>query len=400
MPKEKGEKKYKYYKGSFVVGKKADGTPDRIYVRGKTKKERDEKLAEAKRLYARGLKLGEMTVREWSNRWIAVYKANASDTQKDHYKAKLKRDILPVIGSMRMKDVRASHLQELLNKYKGSKRGTVEKIRHAIRQLFEDAEVEGVIERNPSLRLELPDLEEEPRRPLTLIERQTVLKVAEVHPRGPYILTMLYCGLRRGECAALDRSAVDLEKKRLTISKALSTRKNVGEVAGTKAAKMRKSKGKNDENVGIRVVPIPDVLLPALSALCDGKHEGDILFPKSDGKHATKQTLTWWWNSFSRQCHIAAGAKLYRNAVIYEKSPFGKEVTPHYLRHTYATDLYAAGVDEKARKEFLGHASNDVTDIYTAMSDEAFDRAAVLVNEYYNSEKWGNNGANQNGGGV
>ncbi|MDR0325885.1 MAG: site-specific integrase [Oscillospiraceae bacterium] len=388
MPKEKGSKKNKYYKGSFVIGKKADGTPERVYVRGRTKQERDEKLAEAKRLHARGVMLGDMTVREWSVRWMEIYKANTTRTQHDHYQAKLKYDILPVIGSLRMRDIRLSHLQALLNNYKGGKKGTVEKIRQAVRQLFTDAEVEGIIERNPATRLEMPEVGEEPRRPLTAVERQAVLKVAETHPRGPYVLTMLYCGLRRGETAALDRAAIDLENKRLTVNKSLTFDGNVGDLGGTKAAKMRKNTPRNGEEVGVRVVPIPDALLPILTEQCESKEPGAILFPKGDGKHATGQTLIWWWRSFSRACHITAGAKLYRNAVLYDTSPFGEEVTPHYLRHTYATDLYAAGVDEKARKEFLGHASKDVTETYTAMTDEAFDRASALLNEYYKGEKW------------
>lgn len=119
MPKKN---KDGYYRGSFVVGKKPDGTPDRVTIRGKTQKEFEAKLAEAKRLHARSLALGDTTVREWSERWMKVYKANASDTQKAHYRAKLNLDILPAIGNMRIRDVRASHLQELLNSYAGQKR--------------------------------------------------------------------------------------------------------------------------------------------------------------------------------------------------------------------------------------------------------------------------------------
>lgn len=370
-----------YYRTSFVVGKRPDGTPERVTVRGKTQKEFDEKLAEAKRLHGKGLAMGNMTVFEWSERWMTVYKANATDTQKEHYKAKLKHDIIPAIGSMRIRDVRTSHLQELLNAYAGQKKGTVQKIRIALRQLFEDAETEGIIERNPASRLELPDMEEVVRRPLTALERKTVLAVATTHPRGPYVLTMLYCGLRRGECLALTAGDIDLKGKRLAVKKSWSLRKNIGKEKDTKS------------DAGMREVPIPDLLLPTLHALCNDKKEDALLFPKSDGKHATKQTCTWWWNSFKRQCHIAAGAKVYRNKVLVDSSPFSDDLSPHYLRHTYATDLYAAGVDEKARKAFLGHASNDVTDTYTKMSDAAFDRAAKLINQYYNSKSWDKNGA-------
>ena len=84
-----------------------------------------------------------------------------------------------------------------------------------------------------------------------------------------------------------------------------------------------------------------------------------------------------------RQCHIVAGAKLYRNEVLLDTSPFDDNVTPHFLRHTYATDIYAAGVDEAAQKVFLGHSSSDITDRYRKMNDAAFYRALDVLNQYY-----------------
>lgn len=359
-----------YYRASFNAGKKPDGKENRIVVWGKTEKECKEKYEQARQLYGKGIELGSTTVREWSERWLSVYKANATVTQKAHYEAKLENDILPKIGCMAIREVRKSHLQELLNSYKGGKKGTVSKIKVALQQLFDDAEAEGLVERSPAYKLEMPDIEEKARRPLTSIERAVVIKVAETHPQGLYVLTMLYCGLRRGECIALTVEDVDLEKKKIYVNKSLSLRKNVG------IEKTTKSKA------GLREVPIPEVLYFRIFTYLQNRDKCDILFPKADGKHATKQTCTWWWKSFLRQCHITSGAKLYRNQVQIETSKVSDDLSPHYLRHTYATDLYAAGVDEKARKSFLGHSSTDVTDIYTKMSDEAFGRAAKQINEY------------------
>ena len=384
------KKEYKYYKASFVIGKKADGSPERVYVRGKTKRERDEKLTEAKRLHARGFMVGEMTVREWSERWMATFKSTASIDQRDAYRSRLNKDVLPTIGSMRMKDVRKSVLQELVNTYKDGKWGTVVKIRMTIKQLFRDAVEDGIIERNPAVRLEMPETTEEHRRPLTADERRILLKVSETHPRGLYYLTMMYCGVRRGEDLALTCADVDLTNKRLTINKALYLKGREPELSTTKAAKLRR---RNKDDSSIRVVPIPDILISKLGAWCEGKAPEELLFPKSDGKHATATAAKWWWKTFSRALHIEAGTPLYRNALQYDKAKFDVNVTAHYLRHTYATDLYAAGVDEKARKTFLGHALPDVTDTYTAMSDVAFIRATKLINEYLNSEEWGKYGA-------
>jgi site-specific recombinase XerD len=47
----------------------------------------------------------------------------------------------------------------------------------------------------------------------------------------------------------------------------------------------------------------------------------------------------------------------------------GKKLTPHKLRHTFATSLFRAGVDIKTTQELLGHASIATTQIYTHVED-------------------------------
>jgi integrase len=371
MPDEKApDKKYEYLTATFTAGTRPDGKPNRIYVRGKTKPELKDKLAEAKRLYGLGIDLADTTVRDWSERWMRVYMANKSETQRAHYQTKLDKDILPAIGSMKIKDVRRSHLLELLNAYAGGKKGTVVKIRIAVERLFKDAAAEGLIERNPAIELELPELTEKPRRPLTDIERAVVLEVAKTHPQGAYVLTLLYCGLRRGEATALTVGDIDFKRRMISVNKSLNLRGNARIIKSPKS------------DAGTREVPIPDAIFDVLRAICSGKTPEALLFPRPNGTCATQQGCERWWKSFKRQCHITAGATLYRNAVKVETSPFDDVISPHYLRHTFATDLYSAGVDEKARKYILGHSTNDVTDIYTKMTDTALKRAAAKINAY------------------
>jgi len=47
----------------------------------------------------------------------------------------------------------------------------------------------------------------------------------------------------------------------------------------------------------------------------------------------------------------------------------GKKVTPHKLRHTFATRLHQEQVDIKTIQELLGHASIATTQIYTYVED-------------------------------
>jgi integrase len=400
-PKEpKTPKTPKSVKRSFVTGKTEDGTQKRIVVRGKTGKEAEAKLAEAKRLYARGLQAGELTVREWSERWKKSYKTDVSDHQKNHYSAKLKLDILPVIGDKRMKDITKEDLQTLMDSYKGGKKGTVEKIKQAICLLFADAADEGIIERDPAARLKKPLVVKKARRYLKSIERETLIKVAKTHPHGAFVLTVLYTGTRRGECLALLRSDVDLDKKRISITKALQMDGNRPKLAGTKSAEMKRAKTNEvtlGEDEGHRIVPIPDVLMPVLTKVCADKEPSDVLFPKTNGKYATQMAFNGWWRSIKRNCHITAGAKLYRNKVLIETSPIDDELTLHYLRHTYSQDMLDAQVDSFTRSALMGHSTKDTTANYTKLSDEAIDAALELMNKHLNSKDTGDkSGTNKN----
>ena len=55
---------------------------------------------------------------------------------------------------------------------------------------------------------------------------------------------------------------------------------------------------------------------------------------------------------------------------IIEKAAINKKVTPHVLRHTFATHLLNEGCDILMVKELLGHSSLDTTGIYTHISNE------------------------------
>jgi site-specific recombinase XerD len=56
-------------------------------------------------------------------------------------------------------------------------------------------------------------------------------------------------------------------------------------------------------------------------------------------------------------------------------------VTPHTLRHSFATSLIKKGADIRAVQTLLGHASITTTQIYTHVDDKHLQRVHDLLEE-------------------
>ena len=62
-------------------------------------------------------------------------------------------------------------------------------------------------------------------------------------------------------------------------------------------------------------------------------------------------------------------------------------ITPHQLRHAFATILFDAGIDVKVAQELLGHSSIQVTrDIYTHIRKGRMESTAETLNNYLSGE--------------
>ena len=74
-------------------------------------------------------------------------------------------------------------------------------------------------------------------------------------------------------------------------------------------------------------------------------------------------------------------AKILKNAA--SKAGIRKAVTPHMLRHSFATHLLEQGTDLRYIQELLGHKNSKTTEIYTHVSKRAIDKIKNPVDDFF-----------------
>ena len=340
-------------------GKKYEAT-------GKTELEAMTKLAEKLAAAKRGEELisGAMSVDSWYKEWKATYKDPKGLTDKSlgMYDEKYGGYIKPVIGHMKLRDVKDIHLQRILNGQAGKSQSHVEKLRRVLREMFSRARKSRLIAYDPSVDLELPAAEKGSHRSLTEDERAALLKVAETHRAGLWFLTLLYTGMRPGEAAALNWADVDFKAGMIHVHAALES--GTGRVKGPKT------------EAGVRDIPIHAALLPRLQA-ARGEPFSPV-FPTETGGRQNSGSVYRLWKSFRRAMDIEMGAEVYRNKVV--KSVIADDLTPYCLRHTFATDCARAGVPLETVRWLLGHADISTTaNIYQHRDDTALRHGMALL---------------------
>lgn len=350
------------YTATFTFSEK------RYYVRSSTS-QRDAERKAAKKLAA--LESGvflideNMYLSEYANNWVETYKKGVvSETQYKAYKSRIETYINPHVGIMKMKDIKPSHLQKILNEQAGKSKSHCQKMKITLNAIFAQAVKDGVATKNVADGLSIPKSQDGTHRSITEDERKAVLKVAQVHRLGLFVQTLLYCGLRPQEAIALKWSDIDQINKRIMVRCAL---KKDGYIAETKSA------------AGKRNVPIPPQLWRKFQIPSD--LSGYVF--KNGNRCYTRSSLRTAWESFRAQIDIELGADWtigQYGIVQIINSVIADDFTMYCLRHTYCTDLEAAGVPINVAKYLMGHSSIEMTSmIYTHMREDTLKNVADKI---------------------
>ncbi len=256
---------------------------------------------------------------------------------------------------------------------KGEKKSSLARKLATLKSFYKFLTKEGWTEVNPAAHVRSPQLGKRLPKVLTKDEANVLMEAAMGNPvvasRDKAILETLYStGARVSELVGLNWDDVDLE---------------------TGIARLQ-GKGKKE-----RIVPIGDLAVDAIQ-----EYRQQLSHKEIKGSLPEKTIPS---KEYRKKCN--GGFPLFRNnrggrlsarsveRMVKRSSQFlqGGAVTPHTLRHSFATHLLDEGADLRAIQEMLGHASLATTQKYTHVATdhlmEVYDRAHPRAGKLFVQQK-------------
>lgn len=280
-----------------------------------------------------------------------------------------RRDITDFLGHLKsadcaLADITPSHIRAYLREQTTAGLSPSSRARRlsAIRQFLKFLVAEAVLDENPAFAIAGPKRERALPKTLSVGEVDKLIATAETMVAGATgrdrarairfhcLLEILYAtGMRVSELVALPRNVLRGDGRLLTI----------------------KGKGGRERQVPLSG-PARQSLNRYLGLTADGAADpasrrataSKWLFPSSSAEgHLTRQRFAQDLKELAKTAGIAP-----------------QRVSPHVLRHAFASHLLDRGADLRAVQQLLGHADISTTEIYTHVLEE---RLRKLVNEHH-----------------
>ena len=202
----------------------------------------------------------------------------------------------------------------------------------SLKSFYKFLKKESFISMNPAENIESPKIPKSLPKTISVEDALQLLNAPDSdNSRDKLVLFLLYgTGIRVSELSNLNLNDIELDNR---------TMKVVG------------GKGNKD-----RLIPLPDVIIPLIQEYISHrkpKNGSTALILNRSGVRLTSRSIQRLVKKYKQKANLD-----------------NKKVTPHTLRHAFATHLLANAVDIRVIQELLGHASLSTTQLYTHVSLE------------------------------
>jgi len=320
----------------------------------KAKKIGDKKLAyeAAKRINAK-LTLNELGIlsdkpqapvfKKYADNWLETYvKPLRRISTYERYRDMLARHVYPVIGSMKVDELKRSDVKKVLLQIhaKGLSKSTVCIASNAICGPLSNAVDEELLPANPVInvtrRLQLDRKKRIDVVPMTRQEIEKLLSACRAHYSGyyPFFLCAFRTGMRLGELLALQWGDIDWNGRFINVQRSYKR----GRLTGTKTGKKRRVDMSRQLTEELQSL----LTQRKREALQDGTGQvAEVIFHKN-GEPMAQNSVRYVFKKILRKAGL-------------------RDMRLHGTRHSYASILLSQGVSPVYVKEQLGHSSIQIT---------------------------------------
>lgn len=337
----RGENIYKRkdgrWEGRYKSGVKENGTAKYSSIYGRSYAEVKAMLSEKRIKIAVKTIPRDMTLNNLFELWFSDIKLKVKESTFTNYFMKYEKHVKPTLGRFAYSKLTVEKLNEFVQsklssglsaKYTADIAGVVKMVCRFAKKRFgyEDKSEFMTIPKSKLKEKELLDKNEQLRLNDYLIANPTLTNIG--------ILLSAATGIRIGELCGLKWDNINLDEKILTVKNTVQRIKNID---GKTATKLVVTAPKS--NTSVRAIPLPDFIVPILKKVkC-----GNDCYLLSGTRGIVEPRVMQY-----RFKHIIKDLSL-------------SDVSYHSLRHGFATNCIAIGVDIKSLSEMLGHSSVEIT---------------------------------------
>jgi integrase len=353
-----------------------NGKRKRITLYGATRNDVHEKLTDYLHKQQKGevIPTGKKTLGEFLDQWLEdSVKPSLRPRTYASYEEAVRLHIKPALGHTRLGKLAGQHVQRFLNQLaekesatvKGQKLSprTVAYNRTVLRMALTVAVEWRLIQNNPAaIRVRLAKVERRKVEPMSVEERQALIKAVEGDRLSALFSVLLFVGLRKGEALGLHWQDIDFEGRKLRVRLQLQ---RINKALVLTVPKTEKSQ---------RELTIDERALAALR-----EHRTRQLEERMAAGSVWQDTGLVFTTMVGSAVDPRNAKRVLDRLLTKAKLPHSRL---HDLRHQFASNMLACGVDLKIVSDCLGHSKIGITaDTYAHVSQdlirEAMDKAAA-----------------------